>query len=280
MSPARGLAALVVVAALAAAVLAATHARPSSGAAGTRTCPPPHIVRRKERPLTRPRWLDRTTITEYWPTPERWFVGKLVRAPGLAGRHRVDWLYSARGLPMEGDGVGLDGRRYRFLGPYGTPWVNEYGATTRPCASGPWTRGRPFWLAFGWRNRWGGVTFPLAGGGWWDRPATRYLPPPASLRFGRGPSLPLAYWRSAAVDPRLIPLGSRIFVPSLCRTVGHGWLLARDTGGAIIARHIDVYRPPPAIPSGGQALFGQRIFVVPAGRRAAAPPRCPRPTRP
>ena len=274
MSAARGPATITLLAAAAAGAIAATHAH-GSPAARTRTCPPPHTVRSKEKPLSHPRWLSRTTITEYWPTPERWFVGKRVRAPGLAGRHRVDWLYSAHGLAMEGDGVGLDGQRYRFLGPYGTPWVNEYGSTTRPCASGPWTRGRPFWLAFGWRNRWGGVTFPLANGGWWDRPPARYAPPPRPLRFGRGPSLPLVYWRSAAVDPRLIPLGSRIFVPALCRTVGHGWLVARDTGGAIIARHIDVYRPPPPSPTGGQALFEQRIFVVPAGTRAAAAPRCP-----
>jgi hypothetical protein len=271
--PLRALAELALPAAVGAAVLAATHA-PGTGASTTRACPPPHIVRSKEKPLTRPRWLGRTTITEYWPTPERWFAGRLVRAPGLAGRHRVDWLYGAHGLPMEGEGVGLDGRRYRFLGPYGTAWVNAYGTPTRPCASGPWTRGRPFWLSFGWRNSWGGVTFPLANGGWWDRPPTRYVPPPPDLRFGRGTSRPLIYWRSAAVDPRLIPLGSRIFVPTLCRTRGHGWLVARDTGGAIIAHHIDVYRPPPPHPGEGRALFGQRIFVVPPRTSPATAPRC------
>src|SRR3984957_21345838 len=43
------------------------------------------------------RWLRGVTVTEYWPAPESWFVGKLVNAPGLPGRHRVDWLYSATG---------------------------------------------------------------------------------------------------------------------------------------------------------------------------------------
>ncbi|HYX89320.1 MAG TPA: 3D domain-containing protein [Gaiellaceae bacterium] len=273
MPAARFLPAIVLAVATAAGAITATRG-PGLEAAVTRACPPAHTVRRKERPITHPRWLTRTTITEYWPTPERWFVGKLVRAPGLAGRHRVDWLYGAHGLPMEGEGVGLDGRRYRFLGPYGTPWVNEYGTRTRPCASGPWTNGRPFWLSFGWRNSWGGVTFPLANGGWWDRRPARFVPPPQALAFGRGSSRPLVYWRSAAVDPKLIPFGSRIFVRSLCHSPGHGWVVARDTGGAIIARHIDVYRPPPSTPGEGQALFGQRIFVVPPGRTARITPRC------
>lgn len=38
-----------------------------------------------------------------------------------------------------------------------------------------------------------------------------------------------------AVDPRVIPMGSRIFVP------GYGWGTAEDTGGAIIGYHIDVW---------------------------------------
>ena len=37
-----------------------------------------------------------------------------------------------------------------------------------------------------------------------------------------------------AVDPRVIPLGSRVYVP------GHGILVADDTGGAIRGRRIDI----------------------------------------
>ena len=53
-------------------------------------------------------WLRAITITEYWPAPESWFRGKLVGAPGLPGKHRIDWLYSAEGVSMEGEGFGLD----------------------------------------------------------------------------------------------------------------------------------------------------------------------------
>jgi 3D (Asp-Asp-Asp) domain-containing protein len=40
--------------------------------------------------------------------------------------------------------------------------------------------------------------------------------------------------RGLAVDPRVIPLGSRVYVP------GHGVLVADDTGGAIRGRRIDI----------------------------------------
>jgi hypothetical protein len=241
-------------------------------------CPPgtaPHPT--SERPLTRPQWLAHTVVTEYWPAPERWFVGRLVAAPGLPGLHRVDWLYSARGVPMEGDGVALDGRRYHFGGPWHLSWVNAAGEQTGPCNTGFWTNGRPFWPAFGWRNAAGAVTFPLAAGGWSNGEAAREIPPPASLHFLPGPSLSLRYWRSVAVDPHLIPLGSRVFVPALCETPSRGWLVAADTGGtAISGHHIDVYRPAPATPDAGEMLAGQRIFVIPRalhGRVRA--PACP-----
>lgn len=38
-----------------------------------------------------------------------------------------------------------------------------------------------------------------------------------------------------AVDPRVIPLGTKLYVP------GYGWGVARDTGGAVRGWHIDVW---------------------------------------
>ncbi len=40
-----------------------------------------------------------------------------------------------------------------------------------------------------------------------------------------------------AVDPRVIPMGSRIFVP------GYGWGVAADTGGMIKGNVIDIWLP-------------------------------------
>lgn len=45
------------------------------------------------------------------------------------------------------------------------------------------------------------------------------------------PAIP---YRTIAVDPNVIPLGSEVFVP------GIGWCLAHDTGGAIIGNKIDI----------------------------------------
>jgi 3D (Asp-Asp-Asp) domain-containing protein len=228
-------------------VLAALVAAAAAGCPPPQVVPPPPPVRR----IVRARWLPGTVITEYWPAPERWFTGRLVRAAGIPGLHRVDWLYGARGLPMEGEGIGRDGRVYHFAGPWDIGWVNRAGAPTVPCrrAPGYWTSGRPFWVRS-----------------------------PGRAVFAAGHSRTLAYWRSAAVDRRLIPFGSRIFVPAYCGTPARGWLEARDTGGAIIGPHIDVYRPPPAArPAGrswGRLLRGQKIFVVPPGATAARLPRC------
>ncbi len=85
------------------------------------------------------------------------------------------------------------------------------------------------------------------------------------VTFAAGASRPLTFYGSIAVDPRVIPLGSWVYIPAY-RGDGHGgWFVAQDTGGGIIGRHVDVYRTPPASPrDGGQYLTAQRIYVVKA----------------
>ncbi|MBA3585047.1 MAG: hypothetical protein H0W36_11070 [Gemmatimonadetes bacterium] len=224
-------------------------------------------------PIAKARWLDRVLITEYYPVPERWFRGKLISAPGLTGKHRADWLYGGGGVSMEGDGIGLDGGRYHIYRTGDQGWVDEHGKPTVPGVQG-WSRGFPFWRGVGWRNRRGQVTFPLAGGGWFRGAPKRYIGP-AGIEFGTGPSRPLDFWRSIAVDPSLIPMGSRVFVPELCGTPGRGWTIAEDIGGAIIGRHIDVYRPAPAGPHVKSDVWRDaRIFAIPP--EAKPPKRLPR----
>jgi 3D (Asp-Asp-Asp) domain-containing protein len=217
-----------------------------------------------EQPIRHRRWLSGVTITEYYPAPERWFIGRRVKAPGLAGRYAADWLYSARGLAMEGDGVDSHGRRVHIAALGSTGWVNAAGRPTVPVCLGKWTDGFPVWLIGGWRNRHGAVTFPLTSGGWSNGPGRRRLPY-GGVSFAPEPSLPLRYYHSIAVDPRLIPLGSRVYVPAY-RHIGGGWFTAQDTGGAIKGRHIDVYRPAPASPDDlGRYMTRQRILVIPPG---------------
>src|SRR5947209_8529896 len=141
------------------------------------------------KPLRKATWLGGTTITEYYPVPEAWFHGVLVNAPGLPGRHRVDWLYSGTGLSMEGDGVGLDGRPYHIADTGNGGWVNAAGKRTVPGKHG-WSHGTPYWLAGGfWRNGVGKLTFPLLAGGWSAGAGARYVPLPG-VSFAAGPSRP------------------------------------------------------------------------------------------
>jgi 3D (Asp-Asp-Asp) domain-containing protein len=234
-------------------------AKPASVSASRCHQSPPPVP---ERPLSHPQWLGGVTITEYYPAPERWFIGHRVKAPGLAGGYAADWLYSARGLAMEGDGVDLHGRRVHIAALGSTGWVNAAGRPTVPVCLGKWSDGFPVWLIGGWRNRRGGVTFPLAYGGWSNGRGGRKLAY-GGVTFAPEPSRPLRYYHSIAVDPRLIPLGSRVFVPAY-RHIGGGWFVAQDTGGAIKGRHIDVYRPAPASPDDlGRYMTHERILVIP-----------------
>ena len=220
---------------------ASPHVKPlqteSASASRCQKAPPPV----PEHPITHRTWLTGVTITEYYPAPERWFSGRRVSAPGLPGRHAVDWLYSARGLAMEGDGVDRSGHRAHIAQLGSTGWVNAAGKPTVPVCLGKWSDAPPVWLKGGWRNQRGGVTYPLASGGWAAGTGVRVLPY-GGVTFASGPSLPLRYYHSIAVDPRLIPLGSRVYVPAY-RGLGGGWFTAQDTGGAIKGHRLDIWEP-------------------------------------
>ena len=210
------------------------------------------------------RWVNRFELTEYYPALESWATGAAIPAPGLAGQHRIDWLYSAHGLSMEGEGIGLDGRWYHIAALGSGGWVTASGGRGARFGAGPDT---PYWREGGFfRNGTGGLTYPLAGGGWSDGVGRRWVTPPAGISFAPGQSRPLGYLRSVAVDPRVIPLGSHIYIPAYAQVNG-GWFEADDTGGAIIGRHIDIFRPPPASPTDlGNFLTGQPVYVVAPGR--------------
>ncbi len=218
-----------------------------------------------ERQIDRRQWLSGFIITEYYPVPERWFNGERVQAPGNAGRHRVDWLYSANGVSMQGDGVDLAGRHVHIANLGAVGWVNAAGRKTVPPQCGiRWSHGPPAWRAGGWRNQAGQVTYLRAAGGW-SNGVGRWVGGYGGASFEPGSSLPLRYYQSVAVDPRLIPRGSRIYVPAY-RNISGGWFVAEDTGGAIIGRHIDVYRPPTAQAFGtGRLLLNARVYVIPPG---------------
>jgi 3D (Asp-Asp-Asp) domain-containing protein len=265
---------LMVGASLCAVVASASAASPSASVAGllpsggaglTGLLAPNHLSAAQIPPPPSPHspgtWLTKSTISEYWPVPEAWFRGQPVTAPGLPGKHRIDWLYSAMGVSMQGEGLGLDGRMYHLSALGDGGWVTMAGRPTST-ANG-WAAGPPYWRAGAfWRNPFGAVTFPLASGGWSAGIGRRYVSLPG-VSFAAGPSLALTFYQSIAVDPRVIPLGSPVYIPAY-RNDGHGgWFIAQDTGGGIIGRHVDVYRSPPtAAGAAGQYLTNQRIFFV------------------
>ncbi len=215
-----------------------------------------------KKPLTKKTWLSKTTITEYYPAPEEWFVGAREKAPGLKRKSRVDWLYSARGIAMEGDGLGTDGKRYHIENVGSGGWVARNGKTATFGSSDK--SKQPYWRSSGyWRNKKKGVTFKLEDGGWSAGKGRRHIKP-NGITFGKGPSRDLTYYRSVAVDPKLIPLGSLVYSAKYKSLNDDGWFKAEDTGGAIIGHHIDVYRKPPdSADDEGRYYSGQRIFVVP-----------------
>ncbi len=204
-----------------------------SGGASTTGHPPASKAKRKAttRAPKKGQWLSAVTITEYWPAPESWFSGALVSAPGLPGKHRIDWLYSATGVSMEGEGIGLDGRIYHIDALGNAGWVTASGRATS--AANGFAAGAPFWRAGAyWRTSTGAVTFPLAAGGWSAGTGRKYVTL-SGVTFAPGASLPLRFYQSIAVDSKVIPLGSRVYVPAYAHDGHGGWFTAQDTGGAI-----------------------------------------------
>lgn len=238
---------------------------PGAGSGAVSLTSPPSAPARQPGRHAKGHWLRGVTVSEYWAAPESWFVGRLVAAPGLTGRHRIDWLYSAAGISMQGQGIGLDGRLYHLQASGTGGWVTAGGAVTS--AAEGWSAGTPYWRAGGyWRNRKRQVTFPLATGAWSNGPGVHYVGL-RQVRFAPGPSAAVKPLQTIAIDPQVIPLGSRVYVPAY-RADGHGgWFTATDTGGGVFGRHIDIYRLPPATAQeSGLYLSSQRIFVAAAKR--------------
>jgi 3D (Asp-Asp-Asp) domain-containing protein len=222
--------------------------------------------RAPEQLISHREWLSGFIVTEYYSVLERWFNGASVPAPGNSGSHRVDWLYSANGVSMEGDGVDLHGRHVHIAELGSAGWVNAAGKPTVPPRCGiHWSGGPPAWRAGGSRNAAGAVTYPLGGRARWSNGRGHWTGDYGGATFELGSSLPLREYHSVAVDAQLIPRGSRIYIPAY-RSINGGWFVAEDTGGAIIGRHIDVYRPPTPKPFGsGRLMLNAHVYVIPPG---------------
>lgn len=222
---------------------------------------------RVAKKVTKPAWLPKMRITEYYSARESWFAGKRMKTPGVPGRKsRIDWLFSAQGMSMQGDGIGTDGKHYRIdnLGRGG--WVGRDG---KAADWGSTDKNRsPFWRSSGfWRNKNKAVTFQLENGNWYNGKGKKWVAP-KGITFAPGSSLPLKYYRTAAVDRSFIPRGSLLWVGIYRKKNGDGWMRADDTGSAIKGRHIDVYIKSPKEIGGAESYDNQRIYVVPKSKIA------------
>lgn len=151
-------------------------------------------------------WYERRfRITHYNVAAEGDFGGELVPGAGLprGTRHRFDFLFGARGLPMQGTGVTTAGTYIRYTGG-GGGWLQN-------------ARGNPVRL-----NAPETATFVYTDG--------------IHGRFGR-----LTEDVSLAVDPTVIPGRSVVEISSDDGTRVLGERSADDTGGGVRGGHIDVF---------------------------------------
>ena len=224
----------------------------------------------------RPQALGEFWITYYWFVPEQWFTTKRIVALGLVKPYREDFLFSARGIAMQGTGTGDDGVMLHWRSGKGA-WVNKDGAKTDTAAGG-FTNGSPFarpggctWWTIGPDGKPGAdtkrPTFPNDDGTWTNPPVDPASVLPVCDRvaatakaeyptghdwnsrgypdtFGIGIGAAVKEWRSIATDRSVIPKGTAIYIEAFKDTPSKGCFIAEDTGGAIIGRHIDVLVPP------------------------------------
>lgn len=140
-------------------------------------------------------------ITHYIIADERDAHGPLVQDPNVAGQHRRDFLYGARGVPMQGTGQTLDNQFVRFDGGGG-----------------------------GWHHNAGGHPDEL------NHPDTAHL---HSTDAAHGAFADVQQDHSIAIDPRVIPGRSRVYIASGDGSRVIGERHADDTGGGIHGFHID-----------------------------------------
>lgn len=140
-------------------------------------------------------------ITHYIIADEHDANGPMAQAAGVAGQHRHDFLYGARGVPMQGTGQTLDNQFVRFDGGGG-----------------------------GWHNNAQGHPDVL------NNPATAHL---HTTDAAHGHYADVVAGQSVAIDPTVIPPRAKIYIVSADGSRVVGERHADDTGGGIHSYHID-----------------------------------------
>jgi len=151
--------------------------------------------------------------------------GQTIADPqGITGTFYKKFLYSAKGVVMQGSGQAIDGKTIKYVSG-GGGWINKDGQPTFLCKDGSWSNGPPFWIA----NEQSVVFEEL---------------PQNTYKGTYGDVYP---WYSIAVDPSVIPIGSIVYIEILDGwklkngEILNGYFMAVDTGPAIKENHIDIF---------------------------------------
>ncbi len=167
-------------------------------------------------------------------------------APGIAGASSNRLAVLARGSRWRATESAWTRTCHYHIDDLGRPgWVNARGHPTRPTRrAGRWTKEVVLESRRFWRNVFERLTFPLGDGAWFDGNGTRVVRPPKGISFGFGPSRPLRFWKSVAVDPDVIALRPHLHLPP-----ARPRLVRRRRRRWRVHDHLDVFRPPPVPPA-------------------------------
>jgi 3D (Asp-Asp-Asp) domain-containing protein len=148
----------------------------------------------------------------------------VINPPKISGAFYKKFLYSAKGVVMQGSGRAIDGRVIKYVNG-GGGWVNQEGQRTYLRNDYTWSNGPPYWIA----NE-ESVIFE-------ELPENTY----------KGAYWDVYPWYSIATDPTVIPPGTIVYIKELDglrlsngETL-NGYFVAADTGGAIKGNRIDVF---------------------------------------
>jgi len=148
----------------------------------------------------------------------------VIDPPKISGTFYKKFLYSAKGVVMQGSGRAIDGRVIKYVSG-GGGWVNQEGQRTYLRSDGTWSNGPPYWIANEESVIFEELPEDTYKGAYWD----------------------VYPWYSIATDPTVIPPGTIVYIKELDglrlsngETL-NGYFVVADTGGGIEGKRIDVF---------------------------------------
>jgi VWFA-related protein len=179
-----------------------------------------------------PKSIDNVKFTQYNVCHEADMTGhgKTTNPKNIKGTYYREFLYSAKGVCMQGSGKAISGETIKYVGS-GGGWVNElresvhYNRKLGKYTKADGTASSPYWIK--------------------DESSVIFEQLPKDTFIG-SKGWNIIPWYTIAVDPKIIPYGSIVYIKRLdgINIEGislNGFFIAADTGGAIKGNRIDVF---------------------------------------